>query len=1259
MTKTYVQRYKALKKIIDMLMNYTGRWKFSGYVRMLKREIETLKEMDSELYKEFEDFTNKIIREDDYAKESLNEIKAFAEEKLKPLYEPFEKESYSYLLIDGLEFKIKAMNYSSEAIYFGIFSFKTKQHAKTLISLINDGKKCQVRNEFYEYVDEIRIEDKKKYKLQLAKANGLNNDGYHGRLFLDKKNIIRIFKNEEPKYFDIFDEEDRIIDRFYNYINNSYDAALFTLPIKETKTYETMLKNINVSEEELLIIIKKWKKYFYDELQRRNVRYCRKNVGNEDYLPKTYIIRGSMINDAMIRKIRTEGLKSGEIVLPVEPVEIDENMSFLDVITKFVIKDIEDEEYHYNIGDELEGIINSSINMDDGKVSYLFDKQKIIGQGIKNALIDKEDVIFLNGGTGVGKTFTSIKTSLQYLESINKIKKGFRIAIYAQGHLIPKWKRQIEQAIQPIGITPIFRDINYLKDVDELPLKPQGAEFLFLSKDKAKRSYSIKYIPNNKYPTLLPIDKFAKEYKKYEDKELIEKLGVLYDKITIINTEGKIENNQLKYAALRIGKFINKHVILYTQIGKDRYVFSTSIKRFNDAFSKMNHIKYFKTKSILKPIKILLNSKNIEVLNDMTQIQKISFSNPLVCPQCGQKIYSTFNARFDLEKGPRYKKFSTRSSGNSVCNAPLHPDGKPFSERLTKIITRTERMKLKEIKEIDEQVSYFLDQNKRPITDEKEIKNIMKGILPRRISVVYVNYTHCNHSLWAADSREDKNDKMRDVNVGKHLKRKFKGSKLINVLIADECHIYSKQSNQGYLYHLLAEQSDKILNLSATITGGKASDLYYMFWRTIPYKMKRMGYEYDDYVKFVENYGRYEKKFQIKEEQSSSNKSGTVKRIYRGKKEIAGISPKLYTNFLSNIMVSRKLEDMDIPMVKLNTFREEIKPDEDLMQGYDSIKEDLLDFGKDFKVNIGGAFLHGLLSYLDNPNQEPIYFKDIDKLRKNLLPKEYERLKSEGKGYLITTPPRIDLSTRLLNKEKMLLKTIEREVKQEGRKMLIYDRYSGSKAVSDRIEKVIKDAGYKVIQLKSKIPTVKREEWIEKKHQEGYDIIITNPKIVQTGLDIVQYPTIYFYNYDFDVKIIRQAEKRAWRPNQNKECRIYYSYYEDTIQEKAIQLIAKKKSASLALEGVFNEDMLSSMGSSESTSISKQLYDALKGKISLKEDHLKELNIKSSNELINNLEKTEEKQYNIEVVETDIIDKVKFDNIIVQEIEIGEQLSFL
>jgi hypothetical protein len=58
---------------------------------------------------------------------------------------------------------------------------------------------------------------------------------------------------------------------------------------------------------------------------------------------------------------------------------------------------------------------------------------------------------------------------------------------------------------------------------------------------------------------------------------------------------------------------------------------------------------------------------------------------------------------------------------------------------------------------------------------------------------------------------------------------------------------------------------------------------------------------------------------------------------------------------------------------------------------------------------------------------------------------------------------------------------------------------------------------------------------------------------------------------------MRQAARRAWRIGQPRECYVYYLYYKDTMQHRAMHLMSKKMAAALALEGEFSEDGLAAM----------------------------------------------------------------------------------
>jgi hypothetical protein len=76
---------------------------------------------------------------------------------------------------------------------------------------------------------------------------------------------------------------------------------------------------------------------------------------------------------------------------------------------------------------------------------------------------------------------------------------------------------------------------------------------------------------------------------------------------------------------------------------------------------------------------------------------------------------------------------------------------------------------------------------------------------------------------------------------------------------------------------------------------------------------------------------------------------------------------------------------------------------------------------------------------------------------------------------------------------------------------------------------------------------------------------------------------------------LRQASRRSWRIGQDRNVKIYYLFYRNTIQEKALQLMGSKMEASLAIEGRFSEEGLLAMTQREdmSTALAKALVDGL------------------------------------------------------------------
>ena len=64
-------------------------------------------------------------------------------------------------------------------------------------------------------------------------------------------------------------------------------------------------------------------------------------------------------------------------------------------------------------------------------------------------------------------------------------------------------------------------------------------------------------------------------------------------------------------------------------------------------------------------------------------------------------------------------------------------------------------------------------------------------------------------------------------------------------------------------------------------------------------------------------------------------------------------------------------------------------------------------------------------------------------------------------------------------------------------------------------------------------------------------MLITNPRCVETGLDLNAFTTLIFYSMGYNLFTLRQAARRSWRINQTApQVEVYMLYYVDTIRPR-------------------------------------------------------------------------------------------------------------
>ena len=180
-------------------------------------------------------------------------------------------------------------------------------------------------------------------------------------------------------------------------------------------------------------------------------------------------------------------------------------------------------------------------------------------------------------------------------------------------------------------------------------------------------------------------------------------------------------------------------------------------------------------------------------------------------------------------------------------------------------------------------------------------------------------------------------------------------------------------------------------------------------------------------------------------------------------------------------------------------------------------------------------------------------------------------------GDLIVQLPPLD-AERVYPKEQQLLDLIAQE-RLAGRRVLVYATHTGTRDITGRLESLLTQHGFKTAVMKAdRVEPKQREAWVAKRVKEGVDVLICHPRLVQTGLDLIAFPTICWYETDYSVYTMRQASRRSWRIGQTQPVKVVFMAYRSTLQADALKLVAQKLQSSLAVEGDLPEDGLAAYG---------------------------------------------------------------------------------
>jgi len=406
--------------------------------------------------------------------------------------------------------------------------------------------------------------------------------------------------------------------------------------------------------------------------------------------------------------------------------------------------------------------------------------------------------------------------------------------------------------------------------------------------------------------------------------------------------------------------------------------------------------------------------------------------------------------------------------------------------------------------------------------------------------------------------------------VRQHLRGFFK------LLIADECHQYKgKSTDQANAFQDLVGACAGVLTLTATAFGGKSKDLFWLRYRLDP--RVRQDFRFHEELLWSATYGRL-RRITKKTEADADGFTG-ARRYYERVNEIPGISPRIVERILPTMIFAR-LADLGYALPPMTEQIVRLEMTAYQAEQYRWLDHELMTQYQEARHHGD----HGLLSvWLQNVLARPnSSFRTEQVVRgvghgkqRTTQPvytdcAQYPRFADPA--FLTTGAQSHKLALRpvltageWLPKEAWLAAYCQAELAQH-RKVLVYLRQTGTRDIQPRLVTALHQAGLRALTIPDSVTARQREAWINA-HSSEMDVLLVNPRRVETGLDLIHFATMVFYEIEYSLISFWQAMRRLWRLGQTQPVKIAHVVYHHTMEEAGLALLGQKFKAAALLYG--------------------------------------------------------------------------------------------
>ncbi|MBE2268361.1 MAG: hypothetical protein IAE80_09025 [Anaerolinea sp.] len=452
----------------------------------------------------------------------------------------------------------------------------------------------------------------------------------------------------------------------------------------------------------------------------------------------------------------------------------------------------------------------------------------------------------------------------------------------------------------------------------------------------------------------------------------------------------------------------------------------------------------------------------------------------------------------------------------------------------------------------------------------------------------------CNAPLWR-ESRDrgsqpkpgekyaTKNPRYR---LDEYLKRMFPDR--VYLLIWDEVHeAQHGDTGNGEAFSRMAGLAKKVLAMTGTPFNGRASSIFNLEYALNPRVRERYNWggakrfsrkqrgtrSFQEVVSEGANQrGRAESRWvadmgvreQVVEERPSYDRdtgaytgTSTYERPYE---EAPGISPLLVSEVLDHAIFF-SLGDLGKALPQYEEIALPVELDADVYAEYDRTRQRLKDYliqrRWEGDTTFRGSYLQWSMGWVNAP------FRPYEVIHNLKHP-----ITGAKEPYTVASIPSYG-EDRIFAKEQALIDLVRDELAAD-RPCVIYFRQTATRDIQPRLDELIREhiPLARTFILANTVDAERREAVIEREIAKGTNVVLCNPELVKTGLDLIHFPTLIFFEIVFNLSTMMQAAARSYRLNQtHAHCKVYYLFAEGTMEQTAVQLMSRKQRAAKLLAG--------------------------------------------------------------------------------------------